>query len=180
MSKTIETVIAGMPVELPTFTAENGQIYAVFTLHGRQELTEHCAKEIYPYIKGCDVVLTSAGEGTELAHCLARLSDQPRYAVAFRSEQMYILDGIAISVRDKKSGRMQNLRVDSADAELIRGKKVAIVGATIGAGGTLAALETLVQRAGGKVFARAFVMRKEEVVLNRDDVLTLGVLPIID
>lgn len=180
MSKYVETVIAGMSAELPVFTDENGRSHVVFSLSGRQELTEHCAKEIYPYIKGCDVIITSAGNGSELAHSLARLLKQPRYAVSLRSEQMYILDGIAISVRDKKSGRMQNLRVDSADAELIRGKKVAIVGATIGTGGALSAVETLVKRAGGEVFARAFVLRREDETLNRDDVFTLGILPVID
>lgn len=180
MSKTVEIVIAGMIAELPALITENGHVHAMFTLHGRQELTEHCAKQIVPFIEGCEVILTSAGEGTELAHSLARMLDQPRYAVSHRSEQMYILDGIAISVRDKTSGRMQNLRVDAADAELLRGKKVAIVGATIGSGGALAAMETLVQRAGGEVFARAFVLKREAETLNRDDVLTLGILPVID
>ena len=87
-------------------------------------------------------------------------------------------DGIAVAVKSITTAETQTLYLSRHDADLIRGRKVAIVDDVISTGGSLAGLEKLVAEAGGEVFVKAFVLA-EGASGDRDDVRYLARIPIL-
>ena len=67
--------------------------------------------------------------------------------------------------------------LDSDDASLIRGKRVAIVEIWISTGESMEAVERLVEKAGGIVVARAAILAEGDAA-NRDDIIYLEKLPL--
>ena len=178
MKKYYPLEIKGYKVELPILAIDNGLNIAFFNLHGAQELTEHCAKYIAELVRGCDVVITAESKGLQLAHCVARNLDQQFYAVARKSLKLYIQDGISITVKSINTRNVQTLYLSQHDAELLKGKKVAVVDDVISTGGSLQGLEALIEKAGGTVCAKAFVLAEGEAA-KRNDVLYLNTIPLL-
>ncbi len=178
MARTITIDIAGYKTEAPIVKSGYSDETVVMSLNGNQELTEHCAVSLLPYLEGCDVILTTESKGLALGNSLSRLLGLPRFAVAKKSHHIYLLEGLAISIRTK-TGRIQNIRLDQKDVDLLRGKKVAIVDPVMSTGATLAGMEKLVTKAGGTVHSRNFVVVRESAPYN-DSINYLGVLPDLD
>ncbi len=178
MARTITIDVAGYPVDAPIIKSSYADETVVMSLNGNQELTEHCANKLLPYLDGCDVILSTESKGLALANSLSRLLGFPRFAVAKKSSRIYILEGLSISIRTER-GKIQNIRLDQKDVDLLRGKKVAIVDPVMSTGATLAGMEKLVTKAGGVVHSRNFVVVRESSPL-RSDVNYLGVLPDLD
>ena len=74
---------------------------------------------------------------------------------------------------------MQKLIIDTADAELIRGKRMLIVDDVISTGESLAAMEALVTQAGGIVAGRMAVLAEGDAQ-DRDDIICLAPLPLFN
>lgn len=179
MSKqTYPVDIAGYHVELPVLPIDNDLSIAFFNLHGAQALTEHCGKELAKLVEGADVVITAESKGLQLAHCVARNLGQEFYAVARKTKKLYMQDGIEVTVKSITTKNVQTLYLSEHDTELIRGKKVAIVDDVISTGGSLQGLEALVAKAGGTVFAKAFVLAEGDAA-DRDDVKFLAMIPLL-
>lgn len=178
MEKFYTLEIKGYKVELPILAIDNGLNIAFFNLHGAQELTEHCAKHIAELVRGCDVVITAESKGLQLAHCVARNLGQTFYAVARKSLKLYMQDGISVTVKSITTRNVQTLYLSQHDAELLRGKKVAVVDDVISTGGSLQGLEALIEKAGGTVYAKAFVLAEGEAS-KRKDVLFLNTIPLL-
>ncbi|MDD3946615.1 MAG: phosphoribosyltransferase family protein [Clostridia bacterium] len=178
MEKFYPLEIKGYKVELPILAIDNGLNIAFFNLHGAQELTEHCAKHIAELVRGCDVVITAESKGLQLAHCVARNLGQTFYAVARKSLKLYMQDGISVTVKSITTRNVQTLYLSQHDAELLRGKKVAVVDDVISTGGSLQGLEALIEKAGGTVYAKAFVLAEGEAS-KRKDVLFLNTIPLL-
>ena len=87
-------------------------------------------------------------------------------------------DGISVSVKSITTAEEQTLYLSLHDAELIRGKKVAIVDDVISTGGSLTGLEKLVEEAGGIIYSRAFVLA-EGAAADRKDIKYLARIPIL-
>jgi adenine phosphoribosyltransferase len=60
----------------------------------------------------------------------------------------------------------------------LKGKKVAIVDDVVSTGASLSGLEALVEKAGGILHKKAFVLAEGEAA-NRKDILYLGVIPLL-
>ena len=73
----------------------------------------------------------------------------------------------------------QKLYIGSDDAELIRGKRIAIVDDVISTGGSLRAMEELVLLAGGTVTARVAALA-EGPAAERKDIFFLEALPLFN
>ncbi|MCX4314175.1 MAG: adenine phosphoribosyltransferase, partial [Clostridia bacterium] len=78
--------------------------------------------------------------------------------VARKSKKLYMQDGISVDAKTITTGEIQHLYLSARDVDLLRGKRVAIVDDVISTGAANAALEQLVEKAGGKVVCRAFVL----------------------
>ena len=140
--------IAGYKVELPILTIPPGIKICFFNLHGNQELTEHCGKELAKKLTDCEVILTAESKGLQLAHVIARELKHHYYAVCRKSKKLYMQDGIETSVKSITTGEEQKLYLSKHDCDLIKGKKVGIIDDVISTGGSLKAMEDIVNKAG--------------------------------
>lgn len=178
MGEVYSISIRGYKVDLPVLRIDKDMRIAFFNLHGAQELTEFCASEIAKEIEGAEVVITAESKGLQLAHCVARNLGQKFYAVARKTQKLYMQDGISATVKSITTKNVQTLYLSEHDVNLIRGKKVAIVDDVISTGGSLQGLEALVEKAGGKVVYKAFVLAEGEAA-KRKDVVYLEHIPLL-
>lgn len=170
--------IKGYKADLPILPLPNGISICFFNLHGNQEMTEHCGKELAKLLHGCDIVLTAESKGLQLSHVIARELGQKYYAVCRKSKKLYMQDGIETSVKSITTGGTQTLYLSKHDADLLKGKKVAIVDDVVSTGGSLKGLEQIVNLAGGTVYKKAFVLAEGDAA-ERDDIVYLAKIPII-
>ena len=170
--------IKGFQAELPILTLPSGLGIAFFNLHGDSVLTEHCAKELAKELTDCDVLITAESKGLQLTHCVARELGQRYYAVARKSKKLYMQDGIEITIKSSiTTGKEQKLYLSKHDLDLIKGKKVGIVDDVVSTGASLEGLEELVEKAGGIIHKKAFVLAEAEAA-DRKDVVYLASIPV--
>lgn len=170
--------ICGYKTDLPILPLPSGINICFFNLHGDQALTEHCGKELAKRLKGCDIIITAESKGLQLAHVIARELEQPFYAVCRKSKKLYMQDGIQTTVQSITTGSLQTLYLSKHDADLLNGKKVAIVDDVVSTGGSLHGLEDIVRKAGGEVCNKAFVLAEGDAK-DRDDIIYLASIPIL-
>ena len=169
----------GFKAELPILPLPSGINIAFFNLHGDNVLTEHCAKLLAKHLTDCEVVLTAESKGLQLAHCVSRELGQRYYAVARKSKKLYVQDGIEVSIDASiTTGKEQKLYLSKHDVELLNGKKVAIVDDVVSTGASLLGLEALVEKAGGILHKKAFVLAEGDAA-KREDIIYLGVIPLL-
>ncbi len=178
MKKVHEVDICGFKAELPVLPLPSGIGIAFFNLHGDSALTEHCGKELAKRLQDCEVLITAESKGLQLTHCVARELGQRYYAVARKSKKLYMQDGIEIVIDSSiTTGQMQKLYLSKHDVDLIQGKKVGIVDDVVSTGASLRGLEELVEKAGGIVHKKAFVLAEADAA-ERKDLLYLASIPI--
>ena len=171
--------IAGYEAKLPMLTLPSGIKIAFFNLHGNQEMTEHCAKALSNLIGDCEVLITAESKGLQLTHCIARNLGQKYYAVARKTKKLYMQDGIDITIKESiTTGEIQKLYLSKHDAELLHGKKVGIIDDVVSTGNSLNGLEELVQKAGGNIVKKAFVLAEGDAAY-RKDIVFLATIPIM-
>lgn len=170
--------LQGYEAKLPILPLPSGISIAFFNLHGNSEMTEHCAKKLAPLLQDCDVLITAESKGLQLTHCVARELGQKFYAVARKSKKLYMQDGIEITIQSSiTTGKEQKLYLSKHDSDLIQGKKVGIVDDVVSTGASLSGLEALVEKAGGIIHKKAFVLAEADAA-DRSDVVYLAQIPI--
>ena len=171
--------IEGYTAELPILPLPSGIKIAFFNLHGNQELTEHCGKALAKRLADCDVLVTAESKGLQLTHVVARELGMPYYAVARKSKKLYMQDGIEITIKSSiTTGNIQKLYLSKHDVELLKDKKVGIVDDVVSTGASLEGLEEIVQKAGGMVYKKAFVLAEGDAAY-RKDVIYLATIPLM-
>ncbi len=171
--------ICDYKTELPILPLPSGVRICFFNLHGDQELTEHCGKQLARLLEGeCDVIITAESKGLQLAHVVARELGQRFYAVCRKSKKLYMQDGIEASVQSITTGEEQTLYLSKHDAELIKGKRVAIVDDVVSTGGSLLGIEKVVTLAGGNIVKKAFVLAEGDA-RDRTDIVYLAGIPLL-
>jgi adenine phosphoribosyltransferase len=83
------------------------------------------------------------------------------------------------SVRSITTAKEQKLYLDTADAEIMRGKRILIVDDVISTGESLKAIENLVEKAGGIICGKMTVLAEGDAQ-DRDDLIYLEKLPLFD
>ncbi|MBQ8394974.1 MAG: adenine phosphoribosyltransferase [Clostridia bacterium] len=170
--------IRGFEAHLPIMPLPSGISIAFFNLHGDNALTEHSAKELAKELTDCEVIITAESKGLQLAHCVSRELGQRYYAVARKSKKLYMQDGIEVVIESSiTTGKEQKLYLSKHDADLIKGKKVGIVDDVVSTGASLTGLEALVEKAGGIIHKKAFVLAEGDAA-DRKDVIYLATIPI--
>ena len=71
------------------------------------------------------------------------------------------------------------LVLQDEDIALVRGRKVLLVDDVISTGGSIKALEELIEKAGGTVIGRMAILAEGDA-MNRKDIVTLENLPLFD
>lgn len=170
--------LQGFEAQLPILPLPGGISIAFFNLHGDSTMTEHCGKKLAEKLGDCDVLLTAESKGLQLTHCIARELGQRYYAVARKSKKLYMQDGIELAIDSTiTTGKAQTFYLSKHDADLLKGKKVGIVDDVVSTGASLKGLEMLVEKAGGIVHKKAFVLAEADAA-DRDDVIYLASIPV--
>ena len=87
-------------------------------------------------------------------------------------------DGLSARVKSITTENMQTLYLSAHDAELMRGKRVAVVDDVVSTGGSIEALTELVKMAGGTLALKAAVLAEGDAKY-RKDVIVLGDIPLL-
>lgn len=179
MAEVLKVNIKGYDAELPVLPLPSGIKIAFFNLHGNAELTEHCGKQLSEQLADCDVLITAESKGLQLTHVCARELGHHYYAVARKSRKLYMQDGIDVIIESSiTTGKEQRLFLSKHDEDLIKGKKVGIVDDVVSTGASLKGLEALVEKAGGIVYKKAFVLAEGEAAA-RKDIIYLAPIPLL-
>ena len=88
-------------------------------------------------------------------------------------------DLFSSTVKSITTAKEQTLYLDGADAKLMEGKKILIVDDVISTGESLAALEVLVEKAGGIICGRMAILAEGDAQ-NREDLVYLEKLPLFN
>ena len=152
---------------------------AGFVIFGDVELTCACAGEMLKIAPDFDYMIAPEAKAIPLIHEMARQSGRNTYLLVRKAPKLY-MDGVfEAEVQSITTEGAQKLFMDGADARLMKGKRILIVDDVISTGQSLAALEELVEKAGGIVAGRMAVLAEGDAV-KREDIIYLTPLPLFD
>ena len=171
--------VAGLERDLPICRVTDDMYIAGFVIFGDQELTVACAAELLKKAPEYDYIITAEAKGITLAHEMARQSGAPKYFLARKGPKLYMTGVFESSVRSITTAKEQHLYLDTADAELIRGKRILLVDDVISTGESLTALEALVEKAGGIIAGRMAILAEGDAQ-DREDLIYLEKLPLFN
>ena len=171
--------VAGLERDLPICKVTDSLYIAGFVVFGDQELTVACARELLKVAPEYDYIITAEAKGIPIAHEMARQTGAPKYFLARKGPKLYMTGVFESSVKSITTAKEQKLYLDTADAELMKGKKILIVDDVISTGESLAALEALVEKAGGIVAGRMAVLAEGDAQ-DRKDIIYLEKLPLFN
>lgn len=176
---TYEMDIAGLKRDLPLCRVTDDLYIGAFVMFGDVELTVHCAAELLKRAPEYDYLIAPEAKAIPLLYEMARQSGAEKYFLARKGAKAYMTGVFEVEVRSITTMHIQKLVIDTADAELIKGKKILIVDDVISTGESLHAMEELVKRAGGIIAGKMAVLAEGDAK-DRDDIITLAPLPLFD
>ena len=149
---------------LPICKVTDTLYIAGFVLLGDPELCVECASELLKLAPEYDYILTAEAKGIPLAHEMAKQHNDDRFMVARKSPKLYMTGVFEVDVRSITTARRQKLYLDTADAAMLRGKRV---------------LEYLAEKAGGKIVGKMAVLGEGDAI-GRKDIIALQPLPLFN
>jgi len=173
--------IAGLKRELPICKITDDLYIGAFICFGDAELTAACARELLKLVPqdSYDYLFTAEAKSIPLIHEMARQSGADKYFVARKGPKAYMPDPIHVEDQSITTAGVQKLYLGRDDAELLRGKRVLLMDDVISTGGSLHAMETLVEMAGGTVVGRVAVLAEGDAK-DREDIQFLAPLPLFN
>lgn len=175
--KTYSIEIAGYIRHLPIVPITDKLSIANFNLLGDVELVRASALEIAAKLPHVDVLITAEAKGIPLIYELSKILNLPRYIVARKQIKNYMYKPLIHEVYSITTPEKQLLILDYDDAAFLNYKRVAIIDDVISSGSSLNALESLVNKAGGEIIAKAAILIEGES-LERTDIIHLNKLPL--
>jgi adenine phosphoribosyltransferase len=180
-----EITVAGLRRRLPVVPINESLWIAAFVLWGDVELTNACARLLADRLcpLAFDCLVSVEAKALPLVHMVATyLSDERSgryfpYAVCRKSVKGYMKDPLTVQVKSITTATMQTLVLDGTDANRVRGKRVAVVDDVVSTGGSLRAVNELLERVNATIVTRATVLL-EEGGYQDPDLIHLGTLPI--
>ena len=169
--------VAGLERDLPICPVSENLSIAGFVIFGDQELTVACARELLKKAPEYDYIITAEAKGIPLAHEMARQAGDAKYFLARKAPKLYMTGVFQSSVKSITTEKEQTLYLDTADAELMKGKRILIVDDVISTGESLQALEQLVDKAGGIIAGRMAILAEGDAQ-DREDLIYLERLPL--
>lgn len=173
--------IAGLKRELPLCKITDDLYIGAFICFGDAELTVACARELLKLVPAeeYDYLFTAEAKSIPLIHEMARQSGAEKYFIARKGPKAYMPDPIHVEDQSITTAGVQKLYLGRDDADLIRGKRILIIDDVISTGGSLRAMEALVNMAGGTVAGRIAVLAEGDAQ-KREDIKFLAPLPLFN
>mgnify|MGYP003295938263 CR=1 FL=1 len=173
--------VAGLERDLPLCAVAEDFYIGAFIMFGDAELTVACARDLLARIPAdsYDYMLTAEAKSIPLIHEMARQSGAEKYFIARKGPKAYMPDPICVEDRSITTAHAQKLYLGSDDAALMKGKRILIMDDVISTGGSLLAMEALVEQAGGIVAGKIAVLAEGDAA-KRDDIKFLAPLPLFN
>ena len=174
--KTYTLHVAGLTRELPVIKLSYDLSIASFVILGDTEIVRKTAPIIAKKLPEVDFIVTAEAKGIPLAYEISRILNLNEYVVARKSVKAYMEEPIEVEINSITTTNSQKLYLNNQDAKKIKGKRIALVDDVISTGQSLKALERLVEKAGGKVLAKAAILAEGDAK-DRKDIIFLEALP---
>ena len=171
--------IAGCERKLPICPLNDKLSIGAFVIFGDPELTTAVSKALLERAPEYDYLISAEAKGIPLVHEMARLAGNQKYFLARKAPKLYMTGVFEVTVRSITTAKEQKLYLDTADAELMKGKRILIVDDVISTGESLRAIEELIARAGGEICGRMTILAEGDAI-DRDDIVYLEPLPLFD
>ena len=171
--------IAGCERDLPLCPLNDALMIAGFVIFGDPELTTACAEALLARAPEYDYLISAEAKGIPLVHEMARLAGNQKYFLARKAPKLYMTGVLEVNVRSITTAKEQKLYLDTADAALMKGKRILVVDDVISTGESLKALEALVEKAGGEICGRMAILAEGDAQ-ERPDLIYLEKLPLFN
>lgn len=178
---TYPMTVAGLRRDLPICKVTDDLYIGAFIVFGDAELTVACARELLKLVRAedYDYMLTAEAKSIPLIHEMARQSGAKKYFIARKGPKAYMPNPLRVVDQSITTAGEQALYLGRDDADLIRGKRILLMDDVISTGGSLHAMEALVEQAGGIVTGRVAVLA-EGAAADRTDIRYLERLPVFN
>ncbi len=173
---TYEIDIAGLKRDLPLCRVSDDLYIGAFVIFGDVELTVHAATELLKRAPEYDYLIAPEAKSIPLLYEMARQSGAEKYFLARKGPKLYMTGIFEVEVRSITTMSVQKLVLDTADAEMMAGKRILIVDDVISTGESLHAMEELVRKAGGIIAGKMAILAEGDA-RSRDDIIYLAPLP---
>ena len=171
--------IAGLERALPLCPISDELKIGAFVIFGDPELTTACASALLERAPEYDYMISAEAKGIPLVHEMARLAGNQKYFLARKAPKLYMTGVFEADVRSITTAKEQKLFLDTADAELMKGKRILIIDDVISTGESLSAIERLVELAGGVVCGKMTILAEGDAQ-DREDIIYLEKLPLFN
>ncbi len=171
--------IAGVKRDLPICKVTDDLYIGAFVIFGDVELTVETARALLEKAPEYDYMISAEAKGIPLIHEMARQSGQNKYFLARKAPKLYMSGVFDVVVNSITTAKEQHLYLDTADAELMRGKRILIVDDVISTGESLTAIEKLVEKAGGIICGKMAILAEGDAQ-EREDIIYLEKLPLFN
>ena len=171
--------VAGLHRELPICRVNDDLYIGAFVIFGDCELTIACASELLKRAPEYDYIITAESKGIPLAYEMARQKGDRKWMLARKGAKLYMKDILCVEVKSITTAASQKLYLDGEDAAMMKGKRILIVDDVISTGESLAALEALVEKAGGEIVGRMAILAEGDAQ-DREDIIYLEQLPLFN
>ena len=176
---TYELKVAGLTRQLKLSSISDDLMIAGFVVFGDVELTVACARELLKVMPEYDYIIAPEAKAIPLIHEVARQNGRNEYLLARKAAKAY-MDGVfSVKYESITTKGTQELFMDAGDARKMQGKRVVILDDVISTGESLAAMEKLVEEAGGNIVGRMAVLAEGDAA-KRDDIIFLEKLPLFN
>jgi adenine phosphoribosyltransferase len=177
VSRVHEVQVGSLTLELPVVEVAPGISVALFNSLGDWKVNEEAGKALAAKFKTpVDALVMPDGKAQALLHVIGRELKLPT-VVARKEKKPYMGDCVSVAVKTMTtSNRVQTLYMAAADAEMLRGKRVAVVDDVVSTGASLNAMKELLANAGAEYMGTLAVFT--EGPDERPDVISLANLPL--
>ena len=176
---TYEIDIAGLKRDLTLCKVSDDLFIGAFVIFGDVEMTVHAAAELLKRAPEYDYIIAPEAKSIPLLYEMARQSGASKYFLARKGPKAYMSGVFEVSVKSITTAAVQRLVIDTADAEMIKGKRMLILDDVISTGESLRAMEELIAKAGGIVAGKMAVLAEGDAA-KRDDIIFLAPLPLFN
>ncbi len=175
--KAYKMTIAGLERALPICPVNDSLSIGAFVILGDPALSEAAARDLLKLAPEYDYIITAEAKGIPLAHEMARQHGDATYIVARKTPKLYMTGVFQVDVRSITTAKDQMLYLDTAEAALMKDKRILLVDDVISTGESIHAVEKLVKKAGGKIVGRMCILAEGDAQ-KRDDIIYLEKLPV--
>ena len=176
---TYEIDIAGLKRQLPICKVTDDLYIGAFVIFGDVELTVHCAAELLKIAPDYDYLIAPEAKAIPLIYEMARQSGADKYFVVRKKAKAYMSGVLEVEVQSITTAGKQTLVMDTAEAEIIRGKRVLILDDVISTGESLHAVEVLMEKCGANVVGKMAILAEGDAI-EREDITVLAPLPLFN